>query len=290
MEIELEKKRELIKRIQVMEREANALAKKPKEFDSSRPVGLGLLDEMSMDELHERIEILASEREEELRLRSEKIAAAKIEKESALERKLQGISRIRALAGEQASQRKSETRQSTAKTIDLINTTREIKVLEMQNKLETSKSEKVQNALKLASELKQIKIERQFLNADKDIMEKKKLIELEKGIERTLREKQDKTCNQATVDAQVQKDLRRLNLLNKYNELEAAKKNQLDYDIKVENLTELQKEEQRETLRRKKEQAAAISDYETQTVALNRVSYFSSFFLIIDSQSIRNQT
>ena len=54
----------MIRKIQAMEKLANQRSKRPKEFDPSESSGLGLLDEMSLTELKERLSLLAMREQE----------------------------------------------------------------------------------------------------------------------------------------------------------------------------------------------------------------------------------
>ena len=222
-EEELKKKKELIARIQVMEREANALAKKPKNFDSSTTAGKGFLEEMSLDELYDRLEIVQSEKEEQVRRNAERIVATKLEKQQSLQLKLDNISRIRAIGSEQSSQRKTLTREKKIKEAEVEKSTREEAVVKMQSKLENEKEDKKKEALRLAAELKQIKIERQFLNADKEMMEEKKLRELALGSERTLREMQESKIQESVKNNEIAAKERHRVLSNKYKEQDVFK-------------------------------------------------------------------
>ena len=61
-EIELKQKRELIKQIQAMEKEAHIRASTPKEFDPSTTAGQGLLCELSVTQLQTKLQQLKSYR------------------------------------------------------------------------------------------------------------------------------------------------------------------------------------------------------------------------------------
>jgi hypothetical protein len=69
---------------------------------------IGRLCEMSLVELHERVEIMKSEKIEEEQMRRQKIVEAKVEKEQQLMQKLRNISRLRAQSGMDATKRRAE--------------------------------------------------------------------------------------------------------------------------------------------------------------------------------------
>lgn len=60
-EEEMKKKKEFIQKIQALEKLAGVRGKRPTEFDPTQSSGLGLLDEMSLVELHERLNLLKLE-------------------------------------------------------------------------------------------------------------------------------------------------------------------------------------------------------------------------------------
>ena len=267
---DLLKKKELISRIQIMEREANSRAKKPKDFDSSSTTGQGFLYEMSLDELHERLQIAHAEREEEARLNSEKIIALKLQKQDEMQLKLKNISRIRALAGEQAQERKAIAKDTQEKQKILLQTVREAAVLKMHSKIEAHKLESKEEAIRLASELKQAKIEKQFLNADKDIMEENKWKEVAAGHERTVRKGQEDIVHGAAKNLEIQENDRYRVLLNKFQEHEDIVKKRGEYDKKVKRLKIEKEEKENEEMQHKKEQVANISYYEKAVVEVNK--------------------
>lgn len=85
-------KADLIRQIRALERVPVVRAKK---FDPTESSGLGLLDEMSIAELRERLAINKKRAEEEEEARREEIVRAKQEKEALVSGKVQQLQRLR---------------------------------------------------------------------------------------------------------------------------------------------------------------------------------------------------
>jgi cilia- and flagella-associated protein 99 len=92
---ELKEKRKLIREIQAMEQEANARAKRPKEFDPTETAGHMLMEEMSMVELHERLHLLKLVRKEEVERKRNLILLDKKEQREKLANKRSYLSKVR---------------------------------------------------------------------------------------------------------------------------------------------------------------------------------------------------
>eukprot|EP00455_Lapot_gusevi_P051399 TRINITY_DN7649_c0_g1_i7.p1 TRINITY_DN7649_c0_g1~~TRINITY_DN7649_c0_g1_i7.p1 ORF type:complete len:270 (+),score=79.81 TRINITY_DN7649_c0_g1_i7:48-857(+) len=138
----------------------------------------------------------------------------------------------------------------------------------MYNKLEKSKDQRRQEALRLAAEIKATKIERHFLNADKAMLEEKKLKELQKGAERATRQRQLKTQAETSKQQQVRLQDRRTILMNHYQTHKAKADAQKAYDTKLAEMQAETEEMLEEDRRAKEAQAASIRNYHQQASAL----------------------
>jgi hypothetical protein len=146
----------------------------------------------------------------------------------------------------------------------------------MQQKLSTVKEANRAEALRLANELKRIKLERQFLNADKDKMEEQKFSDLSKGIERSTREKQTFVVAASRLAETVAADQRKLTLLNAYKEHKSKQEFLADYDVRLEQLRTMKVQDEQIEEVIKKERATALFAYQGQSSAVLRVRIFTS--------------
>lgn len=99
---ELELQRDLILQIRAFEKVS---VNRIKPFDPSEPTSHGLLDEMSLAELQERLVSLQAEREVKLDRKHNQLMEAKFSANSALVQKIEEIARVRSLAVEENKQR-----------------------------------------------------------------------------------------------------------------------------------------------------------------------------------------
>jgi len=97
-EVDMKKKKELIMAIQAMEKLAGARAKRPKDFDPSTASGVGLLEEMSLAELGERINLLKIREEEDRQRKRGLILVDKREKKDILDAMVNKHTKLRQVA------------------------------------------------------------------------------------------------------------------------------------------------------------------------------------------------
>jgi hypothetical protein len=102
--IEDARRREVIMQIQALERVPVSGAA-VKVFDPTTTPGYGLLDEMSLVQLRERLQLLQERESQEREEKRQAILSAKEEKEAEVQRKLDFISRLRTRADEDAKER-----------------------------------------------------------------------------------------------------------------------------------------------------------------------------------------
>ncbi len=138
----------------------------------------------------------------------------------------------------------------------------------MQTKLATSKEATRQEALRLAKELKQIKLEQQFASADKDKLEEQKWKELAKGAERATAVRQQVVVAASKQAEQVAVDQRKLTLLNAYKAQKAKTDFQIDYDRRLSELKTIVTEERNIEIVQTREQAQATKAYQSLSTAL----------------------
>ncbi len=183
------KKEELIRQLRELER---IPIQRAKGFDPTEAGSHGLLCEMSVAELRERIELqkrmLAQEndfRREQNLARREREAASLIadaQKVEEARRKRRGAADERREQQQAAAKAREEARVAA----------REKGLQEAYGKISAKKRAKQLEDERLAKELKEIKLQRQYLNANAAMVEYKAWQELEKGKEREVRDAQNR--------------------------------------------------------------------------------------------------
>eukprot|EP01137_Pigoraptor_chileana_P022028 Opistho-2@86463 len=130
---EREKRAELIRQIRALE---SVPLSKTKFVDLSETSGLGLLSEMSVLELRERIALLKMRIEQDEEAKRKEILQGKQQKEQSLMAKLDKISRHRAEEGRQAAIRNELKKVSTKDEL------KDKRILELQRKVEQKRTER----------------------------------------------------------------------------------------------------------------------------------------------------
>ena len=178
-----------------------------KGFDPTETGGYGLLDEMSIAELRERVEFqklqreqdVVQKREENLKLKEEGVQ--KIMDEAA---KIQEAREARRLNNE--AKRDQKARDKEAFEVKL-KAAKDKGLVEVYEKINKKKKDKKQEEERLAKELKEIKLQRQYLNANAAMVEEMRYKELEAGGERKVRNAQnDRLVDQCKLGSIKVKD------------------------------------------------------------------------------------
>eukprot|EP01028_Stygiella_incarcerata_P012856 TRINITY_DN80538_c0_g1_i1.p1 TRINITY_DN80538_c0_g1~~TRINITY_DN80538_c0_g1_i1.p1 ORF type:complete len:818 (-),score=331.30 TRINITY_DN80538_c0_g1_i1:62-2515(-) len=189
MEMERQRKEDLIRQIRAMERVPGV---KPQNlFDPSKTAGHGLLEEMSLLELYER---LASMKEAEMRFledRRRKIVEEKKEKQDFLEQKMESIAHFRSAARFEAEKERTAKRQRAEKIQSLKEERRKKRVLEMSERL-VRKREAMRAARKrVEDDVREKEIQAQFLAADRDAVEERHFHHQRAGSAREARQREE---------------------------------------------------------------------------------------------------
>ncbi|XP_070540652.1 cilia- and flagella-associated protein 99-like [Ptychodera flava] len=177
-EADMRRKLELIQQIRAMESVPKI---KHKFVDLSSTAGHALLSEMSIAELRERLALLkiaSKEGEEEKR---DEILAAKQAKDQLLMEKLEQISRHRSAGGQTSALRLEDKRRNKGMKPDI----RDPKVLELQERLEQRRQERISTAEKMKiTPTKKSAQRTQSLAKEKKQLEASRWRELERTTER----------------------------------------------------------------------------------------------------------
>ena len=185
-EKEREKEREVRMDLVRQIRALSIVPPKITDFDPTDTPEHGLLDQMSISELKER---LAFVRQQDNELREEKrasIVLAKQQKERELLAKVESIARVRDMASKESVTKKALRHKTETESSDKVRQKREAQMEELQQKIEKQRAARLSEAAALEEEMRQIRIKKQFLAAGASQMEEKKWMEIEKGAERAI--------------------------------------------------------------------------------------------------------
>lgn len=189
-EQEMERKRDLIRQIRALEK---VPVEKYKMFDPAEPPCQGLLDEMSLAELKERLRIVQSHREKEIDIKRERQLARKVEKQEELTEKAEMLAKVRERAREEQQQRHEEIRRQKILEEEQKQRHREQCITEVAQKLQLKKRQKKEEEQRLKLELKEIATKRQFLAASAEQVEAKAHAEQQAGLDREAMKRQKVT-------------------------------------------------------------------------------------------------
>lgn len=203
-EAESRKREELIRQIRELERIPIV---RTKGFDPTEAGGFGLLDEMSIAELRERLEHNKLLREQEVAARREDNLRAKedeAQRMMAEAGKIQEARENRRVANEVKREQKQKDKEALEAKIKAA---REKGLVEAYEKISKKKEAKRLEEERLAKELKEIRLQRQYLNANAAMVEEMRYKELEAGAERKLRNAQnDRLVDQCKLGSIKVKD------------------------------------------------------------------------------------
>jgi hypothetical protein len=185
---ELRKREELIRQIRELEKIPIV---RTQGFDPTETAGHGLLNEMSIAELRERLEYEKIRREAETEQKREENIKFKEQKAEELSSIADNIIKARNdLKAQKERERLEKLRKKEAEEAKR-KEAREKGLIEAYERISEKKRLKKEEEDRLAAELRKIKLQREYLNADKSMMEKKAWRELEAGAEREARDKQN---------------------------------------------------------------------------------------------------
>jgi hypothetical protein len=181
------RKQELIRQLRAIE--AVPISEVTK-YDPTTTAGQGLLEEMSLAELKERVQVVQRRAEEEVVHKRHTIINNREHKEKILKAKAENISRIRDMANAQAALRR-EAKQAAVKDAKRVAVRRcEDDMLVLHSQLQSKHERFKEEQLRLAAEEKAIRFEQTKAAASAGAVEEKKFKELRVGQERELKVKQ----------------------------------------------------------------------------------------------------
>lgn len=220
---ELRKREELIRQIRELEKIPIV---RTQGFDPTETAGHGLLNEMSLAELRERLEYEKIVREAETEKKREETRKFKEEKSDMLSSTAESIMRARNDLKEKKERERLEKQLKKEREEQKRKEVRERGLVEAYDRISEKKRLKQEEEDRLAAELRKIKLQREYLNADKSMMEKKAWKDLEDGAEREAREKQ----NNALLDQWKSNGIKVKDLTINANNNKATVQKKITYD------------------------------------------------------------
>lgn len=203
-EIEMARKHELIMQIRELEKIPIV---RTKGFDPTEAGGFGLLQEMSIAELRERLEFNKREREQDTENKRQQNLSAKDRANQDLISTATKIEDARQKRKDENDRKRDEKNRHAE---ELAMKKKEIKDRNTEmayNKINKKKLDKKAEDERLAKELKEIRLNRQYMNANAAMVEEKAWKELESGAERQIRNNQNsKLIDQCGLNAIAVKD------------------------------------------------------------------------------------
>jgi hypothetical protein len=233
---EEERRADLIKQIRAIELVPR---KRETKLDPTYTPHLGLLEEMSLAELRERLLVVEEQQQEEELQRRAKIKTEKQEKDAALAQRAGRLVEMRERAAAEASakrrQAKAEVRSAAEARVERLADAQ----LKVQETIETKRAARLQKEAELALELKRIRIKNQFLEADKEAVERKKWESQQAGEQREIMDQQRTKQEAAQAHLAIYDQETRQRLQNVQREREAHEAFLKEYEAHIaSNATE----------------------------------------------------
>eukprot|EP00746_Dinoflagellata_sp_MGD_P161462 gnl/MRDRNA2_/MRDRNA2_88615_c0_seq1.p1 gnl/MRDRNA2_/MRDRNA2_88615_c0~~gnl/MRDRNA2_/MRDRNA2_88615_c0_seq1.p1 ORF type:complete len:781 (+),score=214.70 gnl/MRDRNA2_/MRDRNA2_88615_c0_seq1:81-2423(+) len=189
-EKEMERRKDIIRQIRALER---VNATKVKTFDAAEDPRGGYMEEMSLSELRERLQLLKSQHEKEVETRREANLEKKERKQQEFAEKANNLARTRSQAKIQAQERHERLRAKQLEEEKAKAKFHEECILEVAELRAQKKRQKRMEERRLMKELKEISVQQQFLAGNADMVEAKGHFEQQKGLQREARVRQDES-------------------------------------------------------------------------------------------------
>jgi len=201
-EHEMEQRKDLIRQIRAIVRVSTVTAE---PYDPSEPPRHGILDEMSLAELRERYQIEKATQERKRAEKRDFILDEKREKNKVLLAKAENLSKIRTIARAEAAERHAKLKEEKRQAELVQQKISEQATVEVAERIRKKKEARYKEEQRLAKELKEINVKRQFLAAGAEAMEAKQYYEQLKGLEREAIDRQKEALHDAKVGRKVRK-------------------------------------------------------------------------------------
>merc|ERR1719506_39277 len=180
-EHEMERRKDLIRQIRALER---VPVERFKMYDPAEQPVQGLLEEMSLAELRERLHVEKDRQAKEVEEKRERQLEKKHGKQVELAEKAETLAKIRDMAKEESVERHIVVKERKKDAEARQKVYREQCVVEAAEKIAQKKKARREEELHLKKELKEISTKRQFLAANAEMVEAKAHSEQQSGLER----------------------------------------------------------------------------------------------------------
>jgi len=178
---EMERRKDLIRQIRALEK---VPVERFKMYDPAEQPCQGLLEEMSLSELRERLQQDNSNRQKELEYKRETQLEKKHGKQVELAEKAETLAKIRDMARGESQDRHIVMKERKVQEENRKQVYRDQCVVEAAEKIAQKKKDRREEELRLKKELKEISTKRQFLAANAEMVEAKAHSEQQAGLER----------------------------------------------------------------------------------------------------------
>ena len=258
---EMEEKKAIIAKLKQSSIERK---EKSKTFDGSKTADLGLLDEMPLTELRERLKLERQAAIDEEKNRRAKIRLEKMGRAQKISSLLAENSQFRKIASIQGAARRTLKVEKEKRQILKEQEKLEKSMMKTYSKLREKQTKRNEEVLALKKEEQDIRAQQQSQAATKGAVEEKKFRELIMGAERELKFKQVEKKKEALIYEATKVKDNRIKMAHVQKE-KHKKKEALDaYDAYVKTLSELKTAEMAKETKMKKMKANIIRNHERE--------------------------
>ncbi|KAL4453394.1 hypothetical protein ABPG74_017601 [Tetrahymena malaccensis] len=187
-EIERKKKEDLIRQIREAEKQPKV---RTKGYDPTETMGYGLLEEMSIVQLRERLVQVKKQREIEREQTRQENMKTKDSKLNSLQQKVEAIKQNREQLSKQKQQEREEKKKKLAEEEQKKQQIREEQLLEVHQKVVDKKRAKKKEEDRLAKEYREIQLKRMYMNANAAVVEELAWKGQQEGAEREIKYRQN---------------------------------------------------------------------------------------------------
>ena len=195
--IEKQRRDDLIRQIRELEK---LPIERTKGFDPTETPGYGLLEEMSLVELKERLELQKKLHADEINSKREENKLKIEEKADILYEKANLIAEHRDKLRNQKEVERKQRKEAQKAKEELMRKLKEQSLFEVKKKIETKKEKLRKEDEIFQKKIREIQLQRQFLQLGRAAVEEKAFKQIEDGLERKINDRQ----NQNLIDQQKQ--------------------------------------------------------------------------------------